>query len=117
MRLRDDPADSLDMESGRGRVRRAEHGEDARQGLRAGMQALRHELEMLDGVLDAGPTPISARASLDRAFFSLRAAERAWRDTRDPRGLMLVVRQLEATRYALDDSLESLRRRAARTGR
>ena len=104
------------MEPGRGRFRRAEQGEDARRELRAEIQGLRRELELLDEVLQAGPTPLSARASLDRSFFSLRAAERAWRAAEEAHDLMAVVQQLEATRAALDDCLEALRRRSARAG-
>src|SRR3954447_16724762 len=110
-------ADILDMEPGRGRFRRAEHGEGARRRLRSEILGLRRELELLDEVLNAGPTPLSARAALDRAFFSLRSGERAWRESRMPPDLMPVVRRLDATRTALDDALESLRRRAARVGR
>src|SRR3954454_17723912 len=105
------------MESGRGRFRRAEQGEDARRALHEELVGLRRELETLDEVLNAGPTPISARASLDRAFFAMRAAERAWRDARQPGDLMLVVRRLEGTRAALEDSLESLRGGVGRAGR
>ena len=108
------PADILSMESGRGRFRRAE---DARRELRAEILGLRRELELLDEVLRSGPTPLSARASLDRAFFAIRAAERAWRESRVPGDLMLIVRQLETSRAALDASLEALRRRAASAGR
>jgi hypothetical protein len=70
---------------------------------------------LLDEVLNAGPTPISARAALERSFSFLRAAERAWRESRRPSDLMTVVRRLEGARAALDEALESLRRRAART--
>jgi hypothetical protein len=105
------------MECGRGRFRRLERGEDARRELRSEILGLRRELELLDEVLNAGPTPIAARAALERSFSFLRAAERAWRESRRPSDLMTVVRRLEGARAALDDALESLRRRAARAGR
>src|SRR4051794_27454682 len=117
MRPRRRAADILDMESGRGRFRRAEQGEDARRQVRSELLGLRRELELLDEVLNAGPTPISARAALDRAFFALRAAERAWRDSRLPTDLMAVVRHLQGTRAALDDPLGPLARRGARAAR
>jgi hypothetical protein len=109
-----EPADVFDMESGRGRFQRSEGGADARRELRSEILGLRRELELLDEVLDAGPTPLSARAALDRSFSFLRAGERAWRESRRPSDLMAVVRRLEGARAALDDALESLRRRAAR---
>jgi hypothetical protein len=105
------------MESGRGRFRRSEGGEDARRELREEILGLRRELELLDEVLNAGPTPLSARAALDRSFFFLRTAERAWRGSRQPGDLMIVVRRLEGARAGLDDALEALRRRAARAAR
>jgi len=76
------------------------------------MLALRRELELLDEVLNAGPTPLSARAALDRSFFFLRTAERAWRRSRQPGDLMIVVRRLEGARAGLDAALDALRRRA-----
>src|SRR3954451_15767835 len=114
MRPRDGRADIRDMESGRGRFRRLERGEDARRELRSEILGLRRELELLDEVLNAGPTPLSARAALERSFSFLRAAERARRESRGPTDRMTVVRRLEGARAALDDALESLRRRAAR---
>jgi|SRR5215210_1504134 len=105
------------MESGRGRFRRADHVDDARLALREEILGLRRELELLDGVLHAGPTPISARASLDRSLFWVRAAERAWRASRPPRDLISVVEHVEAARGALEDSLDALRRRAVRAAR
>ena len=105
------------MESGRGRFRRGDEMGDARRELRSEIRGLRRELELLDDVLDAGPTPLSARAALDHAFFNLRGAEREWRSSREHADLHAVVRQLEGTRDALEASLEALRRRAARAGR
>jgi len=105
------------MKSGRGRFRRGEPAEATRRGLRSEILELREELELLDDVLQAGPTPLSARASLDRALFSLRAAEHSWREVSEPGDLLEVVEQLDAARAALDASLEALRRRAARAGR
>jgi hypothetical protein len=98
------------MESGRGRFQRAGEAEKTRRGLRAELLALRHELEMLDEVLRAGPTPISARAGLDHSFFSLRAAERAWRESRQPGDLLVVVKKLEDARDALGAALDAVDR-------
>ena len=106
-----------DMETGRRRFRRAEQTEATRRGLRDETLALQQELELLDEVLRSRPTPLSARASLDRALFSVRTAERAWCESRAPCDLLSVVEQLDAARAALDASLEALRRRAARAGR
>jgi hypothetical protein len=116
MRKRRSEADIVDMESGRGRFRRADEAEETRRGLRAEILALRRELELLDEVLQAGPTPISARAALDRSFFALRAAERAWRDSRLPSDLLAVVNQLGVAREALGAALEALARSRARAG-
>src|SRR3954451_4718314 len=117
MRPRDGRADVSDMESGRGRFRRLERGEDARRELRSEVLALRRELELLDEVLNAGPTPISARAALERSFSFLRAAERAWRESLRPSDLMTVVRRPEPARPSLDVALSSLRRPTARAAR
>jgi hypothetical protein len=78
---------------------------------------VRLELELLDEVLRAGPTPISARAALDRAFFHLRAAERAWRASREPGDLLAVVESLAASREAVEASLEAQERRRRKTTR
>ena len=104
------------MESGSGRFRRRDQIEQARRGLRSEILALRHELELLEEVLRAGPTPISARAALDHAFFCLRAAERAWRRSRAPAELPIVDTQLRESREALRACLDALSRRAARAG-
>ncbi len=104
------------MESGSGRFRRRNQIEQARRGLRSEILALRRELELLEEVLRAGPTPISARAALDHAFFCLRAAERAWRGSRDPGHLPKVDTELVEAREALRACLDALTRRAARAG-
>jgi hypothetical protein len=104
------------MESGSGRFRRADQLERTRRSLRADILALRHELELLAEVLRTGPTPISARAALERAFFCLRAAERTWRGSRDPADLPKVVNELDDARRALQASLDALSRRSARAG-
>jgi hypothetical protein len=98
------------MESGRGRFQRAGEAEQTRRGLRSELLATRRELELLDEVLRAGPAPISARAGLDHSFFSLRAAERAWRESRQPGDLLVVVKQLEDARDALGAALDALAR-------
>ena len=115
MRLRDLRAEAEDMEAGGGRFRRADQLERARRSLRADILALRHELELLDDVLRTGPTPISARAARDRALYSVRVAERAWRGSRDPADLPAVITALEEARQALAESLESLARCTRRT--
>jgi len=107
--------DISDMEPGRGRFRRADEADAARRGLRAEILGLRRELELLDEVLRAGPTAISARAALDRAFFHLRAAERAWRASREPGDLLAVVASLGDSRDALEASLEAQARRRKAT--
>ena len=99
------------VEAGRGRFRRPDEAEAARRALRAEILGQRRELELLDEVLRAGPTSISARAALDRAFFHLRAAERAWRASREPGDLLTVVDNLAAAREALEASLEAQQRR------
>jgi hypothetical protein len=99
------------MESGRGRFQRAGEADKTRRGLRAELLALRRELELLDEVLRTGPTPISARAGLDHSFYSLRAAERAFRESRQPADLLVVVKQLEDARDALGAALDALARR------
>ncbi len=104
------------MESGRGRFRRTDQLERARRSLRAEILALRHELELLAEVLRTGPTPISARAALDHAFFCLRAAERTWRGSRDPVDMPAIVAELDDARGALQESLDALARRAGRVG-
>jgi hypothetical protein len=103
------------MESGSGRFRRTDQLARARRSLRADILALRRELEMLDDVLRAGPTPISARAARDRSLHSLRVAELGWRGSRDPADLPTVVSALEDARTALQESLDALARRAARS--
>ena len=102
------------MESGGGRFRRTDQLDRARRSLRTEILGLRHELELLAEVLRTGPTPISARAALDHAFFCLRASERTWRSSRDPAELPGVVAALEDSRAALQESLDSLARRASR---
>ena len=116
MRRRDIRAETGGMESGSGRFRRRNQIEQARRGLRAEILALRHELELLEEVLRAGPTPISARAARDRSLHSLREAELGWRGSRAPTDLSTVVSALEDARSALQDSLDALSRRAARAG-
>jgi hypothetical protein len=112
MRPRHIRAESGRMESGSGRFRRADQLESAR--LRVDILALRRELELLAEVMRTGPTPLSACAELDRAFFCLRAAERTWRGARDPAELRQVVTHLDDARRALQESLEALTRRSAR---
>jgi hypothetical protein len=107
-------AEIAHMESAGRRFRRADQLERARRSLRADILAQRRELELLDDVLRAGPTPISARAARDHAFYSVRAAERGWRASRDPADLPAVVSALEDSRSALEQSLEALARRGAR---
>jgi hypothetical protein len=102
------------MESGSGRFRRTDQLDRARRSLRTEVLGLRHELELLAEVLRTGPTPISARAALDHAFFCLRAAERTWRGSRDPADLPAVVAALEDSRAALQEALDALARRASR---
>jgi hypothetical protein len=102
------------MESGSGRFRRSDQLEQARRSLRAEILALRHELELLDDVLRTGPTPIAARAARDHALSCVRAAERAWRGSRDPSDLPAVITALENARTALQESLDSLARRTLR---
>ncbi len=104
------------MESGSGRFRRTDQLYRARRSLRAEILGLRRELELLAEVLRTGPTPISARAALDHAFFCLRAAERTWRGSRDPAELPKVVTELEDSRRALQESLDALARRVTRAG-
>jgi hypothetical protein len=104
------------MESGSGRFRRVDQLERARRSLRADILALRRELELLAEVLRTGPTPIAARAELERAFFCLRAAERTWRGSRDPADLPQIVTELDDARGALQDSLDAVARRSARAG-
>jgi hypothetical protein len=114
MRLRHIRAEIGGMESGSGRFRRTDQLDRARRSLRADILAQRRELELLDDVLRTGPTPISARAARDRAFFCLRVAERGWRGSRDPADLPAVVTSLEDSRAALEDSLDALARSADR---
>ena len=105
------------MESGSGRFRRADQLERARRSLRADILALRRELELLAEVLRTGPTPISARAALDQAFFCLRAAERTWRGVaRSRRPAEGRQPSSRTPAGALQESLDALARRAARAG-
>lgn len=82
-----------------------------RRSLRGEILALRYELELLDEALRAGPTSLSARAALDHAFIHLRAAERAWQESREPADLLVAVTRIDASRDALEASV------AARAGR
>jgi hypothetical protein len=111
MRFRHTRADILDMETGRGRFRRADQADDARRDLRADVLALRNELELLDEALRSGAARWSGRAPLGPSFTALRAAERAWREARGPGDLLGVATQLEAARAALEATL------AVRAGR
>jgi hypothetical protein len=111
MRFRHNRADILDMETGRGRFRRADQADEARRDLRADVLALRNELELLDEVLRPGGARRSGRTPLDPSFAALRAAEHAWLDARVPDDLLAVVTQLEAARAALEATL------AVRAGR
>jgi hypothetical protein len=115
MRSRHIRAESGRMESASGRFRRADQLERARHSPRVDILALRRELELLAEVLRTGPTPICARAELDRGFFHLRAAERTSRGARDPADLPKVVAELDDARAALLESLDALARQSART--
>jgi hypothetical protein len=111
MRRRRIRADARGMETRTGRFRRAHQFAQTRRGLRGEILALRYELELLDEALGAGSPPDSARVALDYAFTHLRAAERAWQESRRPADLHLVITQIDASRDALEASV------AARAGR
>jgi hypothetical protein len=104
-------ADSQDMEIRTGRFRRTHRFDQTRRELRGEVLALRYELELLQEALVAGCPPDSAGVALGSAFTHLRAAERAWQESRLPGDLNLVVTQIDASRDALEASV------AARAGR
>jgi hypothetical protein len=102
-------ADSGGMETTTGRFRRTHPFVRTRRGLRGEVLALRFELELLEEAQRVGATPDSARIALGYAFTHLRAAERAWQELRRPADLCLVVTQIDASRDALEASVNARR--------
>ena len=103
------------METTTGRFRRTHPFVRTRRGLRGEVLALRYELELLEEAQRVGATPDSARVALGYAFTHLRAAERAWQELRRPADLCLVVTQIDASRDALEASVNA-RRQSERVG-